>query len=227
MKDPRRDARGEVRPSVAGSAGEALAEERVRSGAEASIAAYPTDLEHPATLTDGRVVFVRPIRPTDADELRRAIAAADPETLHARFLGSPPHNARSIHHLVEVDYLHRLALVACDTAEVGVGVARYEGGSEGDTAEAAVVVDPGWRRVGLGSLLLRDLSQAALQRGFTQFTALILAENRPVLALLRASGLSYSAKTEGGTSRLAIQLDQPPDRHPPEEAGLPRANHRR
>ncbi|MGZ4665972.1 MAG: N-acetyltransferase family protein [Frankiaceae bacterium] len=81
---------------------------------------------------------------------------------------------------------------AFDAADVGVGVARCEGGSDGDTADSAVVVDPGWRRVELGSLLLRDLAQAALHRGITRFTALVLAENRPVLALLRASGRTCS-----------------------------------
>jgi len=171
------------------------------------MAGYPADLEHPATLTDGRAVSIRPIRPTDAVELRSAIAAADPETLHARFLGAAPHDARSIQHLVEVDYVHRMALVAIDSANVGVGVARYQGGSDGDTADAAVVVDQGWRRVGLGSLLLRDLSQAALRRGITRFTALVLAENRPVLALLRASGLPFSGTTAGGTSEFVIRLD--------------------
>lgn len=171
------------------------------------MAGYPAGLEHPATLTDGRVVSIRPIRPTDAFALRLAIATADPETLHARFLGAPPHDARSIQHLVKVDYVHRLALVAFDAANVGVGIARYEGGSDGDTADAAVVGDPGWRRVGLASLLLRDLSQAALRRGITRFTALVLAENRPVLALLRATGLPFSVTTGGGTSECVIRLD--------------------
>lgn len=169
---------------------------------------YPVDLEHLAVLADGREVLIRPIRPGDAVELRRALAAADHATLHARFLGSPPHDEASIRRLVEVDYVVRLALVAFASDGMGVGIARYEGKAGDDTAEVAVVVDAGWRRLGLGSLLLRELGQAALRRGIHRFTALVLAENMPVLAVLRASGLAFSVQTNRGTSEIVIWLDE-------------------
>jgi len=68
------------------------------------------------------------------------------------------------------------------------------------------VVDPGWRRVGLGSQLLRELGEAAARRNINRFTALALADNAPVLALLRASGLPFTLVIENATSRIDITL---------------------
>ena len=168
---------------------------------------YPADLERAAVLADHRDVFIRPIRPDDAAEMRRAIATADAETLYARFLGSSPHGDAAIGRLVEVDYVNRLALVAFAPDGTGVGIARYEGEVGSDTAEVAVAVDPGWRQVGLGSLLLRELGEAAFRRGIRRFTALVLAENRSVLAVLAASGLAFSVEIHSGTSKILMRLE--------------------
>ncbi len=177
---------------------------------------YPRELEHHEVLADGRRVFVRPIRPSDEAELRRNLATADEETLHARFLGSPPHDDASIRRLVEVDYTSRLALVALAPDGTGVGVARYEGQPGSSSAEVAVAVHADWRRVGLGSLLLRRLGRAALPRGITRFTALTLAENRPALSVLRRSGLAFTLEIHGGTSDIIMLLEEPADQVRPD-----------
>jgi GNAT superfamily N-acetyltransferase len=196
------------------------------TGASVDVPGYPVDLEHLAVLTDHREVFVRPIRPGDAAELRRALLAADYETLHERFLGSPPHDQASIRRLVEVDYLNRLALVAFAPDGSGVGVARYEGETGSPAAEVAVAVDAVWRQVGLGSLLLRELGEAAAHRGIRQFTALVLSENRPVLALLRASGRDFSVEIHSGTSDIVMLLEKqtPVATRDPSQAGHDRTD---
>lgn len=167
---------------------------------------YPVDLEHRVLLSDGRDVFIRPVRVTDAEEMRRALADADVETLHARFLGAPPRGEAAIHRLVDLDFVHRLALAAFAPDGHGVGIARYGCETGSRSAEVAVVVDPGWRRVGLGSQLLRELGEAAARRNINRFTALALADNAPVLALLRASGLPFTLVIENATSRIDITL---------------------
>jgi GNAT superfamily N-acetyltransferase len=179
----------------------------VNADSTGDVPGYPIDLEHQAVLADHRSVFVRPIRPGDAAELRRALSTADGQTLHARFVGSPPRGEVSIRRLVEVDYVNRLALVAFAPDGAGVGVARYEDEHGSGTAEVAVVVAAGWRRIGLGSLLLRELGEAALRRGIRRFSALMLADNRPVLAVLRASGLAFTLQVERGTSEILMWLD--------------------
>jgi len=172
-----------------------------------SVGAYPSELETSVVLADGREVFVRPIRPDDADALRGAIEAADYDTLHARFLGSAPTDDASIRRLVEVDYDRRLALVALAADGRGVAVARYEGQPGSTRAEIAVAVDVDYRRVGLGSALVRRLGEAALARGITRFTAVTLAENRPALSVLTGSGLPYTLKISQATAEIVMALD--------------------
>jgi RimJ/RimL family protein N-acetyltransferase len=168
---------------------------------------YPVEFERSLRLRDGRVVRVRPIVPSDAPELARAISSADADTLYRRFLGAPPHVTPALlSRLTTVDYVSRFALVAKDPASGrGVAIARYEPLSEG-VAEIAVAVDPAWRRVGIATSLVRWLAEAAVDRGIHSFGASYLAENRPVAALLAHAGAGKQL-IEQGIAELSIALD--------------------
>jgi len=150
---------------------------------------YPREYERQLMLRDGREVFVRPILPGDAPQLAAAIQAADPETLHRRFLGGPPRLTPAVlTRLTTVDYVRRFAIAAADAATGrGVAIARYETVSDG-LAEVAVVVDPDWRRVGLATALIEMLAEAAFDRDIQVFRATYLAQNRPVAVLLAHAG---------------------------------------
>jgi GNAT superfamily N-acetyltransferase len=169
---------------------------------------YPSELEQLLTLADGREVFVRPIVPADSDALREAIANADPQTIHDRFLGGrPPTDDQTLRHLTTLDYVHRLAIVAFDRRGRGVAIARYEGTSNTDLAEVAVVVDPAWRRIGLASALLRMLADAALKRGITRFSATSYADNIDVHDILSRSGLPHRRIGTGPVVDDIVELD--------------------
>jgi hypothetical protein len=100
---------------------------------------YPPEYERDVRLSDGRTVLVRPIIPADRGPLAYAIRTADPDTVHRRFLGSPPRiTPQLLTYLCTVDYRHRFALVAIDPATgAGIAVARYETTADG-IAEVAV-----------------------------------------------------------------------------------------
>ena len=167
---------------------------------------YPAELEDTLTLPDGRVVQVRPILPSDFDQLVDAIDSADEETLLLRFFTTAPNlSATRIHHLAEVDYASRLALVVLDRDGRGVAVARYEGDAESDTAEVAVTVDPDWRRLGIATTLLARLEGPAVAHGIMRFEALYLPQNRAVAAVF--SNLGYSDQSiEDGIARVDKKL---------------------
>jgi GNAT superfamily N-acetyltransferase len=150
---------------------------------------YPSSYESVVALADGRQVQIRPILPSDAPELAAAIRTADVETLHSRFLGGPPQLTDAVMaELTRVDYVSRFALVA-RARRRGVAVARFgalprsEDGSL--VADVAVAVAPEWRRVRLATALVELLACRAQECGITDFTALFLAENRPVTELAR------------------------------------------
>jgi GNAT superfamily N-acetyltransferase len=167
---------------------------------------YPNDLEETVILTDGRSVRVRPILPSDYEQLSTAAETADQETLLNRFFTSAPHlSAGKLHYLAEVDYESRLALVALDENGHGIAVARYEGHPDADTAEVAVVVDPAWRRNGLASILLARLEPAAAARGITNFEAIYLPQNRAIAGVF--CGLGYSSQhIEEGVAKVDKHL---------------------
>lgn len=191
---------------------------------------YPAEFERRLTLRDGRAVDVRPILPTDAAELGEAIRAADADTLYRRFLGGPPPVTPGVlAYLTVLDYRNRFALVARDPATGrGVAVARYDHVG-GGAADIAIAVDPGWRRAGLATALVHLLGEAALDRGISTFTAVALANNRPVAALVaEAGGASFVAD---GIAELQVALAGPtgpgpaparPRRRSPDQSQAPR-----
>ena len=148
---------------------------------------YPSSYESAVGLAEGRQVEIRPILPSDAPELAEAIRTADAETLHARFLGGAPQLTDAVlDKLTRVDYVRRFALVARSRGR-GVAVARYgvlpRSRDGSPAADVAVTVAPEWRRVGLATALVELLARRAQECGITDFTALFLAENRPVTEL--------------------------------------------
>jgi GNAT superfamily N-acetyltransferase len=146
------------------------------------------------------------------------MAEADEGTLRNRFLGwIPEPSDELVDHLTHVDYGRRLALVAFSPESKGVAIARYEGKPGEDVAEAAVVVDPEWRRVGLGIQLLGLLGRAALQNGIRRFWAAFLGENLAVEGLLRANGLPHTTSVSAGVVEVTVELSPIPGVTPPSE----------
>lgn len=170
---------------------------------------YPREYERDLRLHDGRLVLVRPIVPADAPALAEAIRTADPETLRRRFIGRTPRITQALlSRLTTVDYQHRFALVALDAqTHRGVAITRYEPLSEG-VADVAIAVDPGWRRVGLGTALIEMLAEAALDRGIHSFSAYYLAENRPVAGLLGLAGVAGRQMIKQGLAEFVVALDR-------------------
>jgi GNAT superfamily N-acetyltransferase len=173
---------------------------------------YPDAYDLRLRLDDGRRVHVRPILPSDAAELAQAIRTADPQTLHARFLGAAPHvTPMLLDALTRLDYTTRFALVARARGH-GIAVARYiRLASEPDapvSAEVAVAVAPDWRRVGLATRLLGLLARRANECGISTFTVLFMATNRPVVEL------AYEAHARifiaDGVAQSEIPLDTLP-----------------
>ena len=168
---------------------------------------YPREFERQVSLSDGRVVHVRPVVPGDASALLHAIRAADDATLRDRFLGgAPPTNWLTIRHLVEVDYATRFAVVAFGAGR-GVAIARYESlPDQPGLAEVAVAVDPAWRRVGLATALVRLLAEAAVTRGIARFVMTYFARNVDVASIVTDTGLAHRPRSHAGIVEDAVPL---------------------
>jgi RimJ/RimL family protein N-acetyltransferase len=156
-------------------------------------------------------VAIRPIEPGDRDAFAAAFERLSEESRYRRFLS--PHDPLSeaeLHYLTEVDHHDHEALVAVDpdTGD-GVGVARYVRDLQrSDSAEIAVAVADDWQGRGVGTELLHRLADRAREEGIARFTALVLADNRPMMQLLGDLGEARVVDEGQGAVELAVDLPE-------------------
>ena len=168
---------------------------------------YPSALMHQVPLADGRVVTVRPVLPQDAHAERAFVASLSPAMRHRRFLATMRELPESLlRSLTEIDYRSHLAIVAETVECVGlddedgepciVADARYVLEERGDRAEFAVVVADRWQGLGLGSALIGRLVGEARRRGLARLHGEVLADNAPMIGLVRRPGGRFSPHLE-------------------------------
>lgn len=169
---------------------------------------YPVELAELAFLDDGTEIVFRPILPQDADRLAQMHSRLSQETVYRRFFTAVPRpTAAMLRYFTNVDYHDRLALVA-SIGEGIVGVARYDRLDAGDSAELAVVVEDAWQGHGIGTRLLWRLSAAARERGVRTFEGGVLAENRPMLGLLKVIAEDVEMVLQQGEFHIRIHLSK-------------------
>jgi RimJ/RimL family protein N-acetyltransferase len=160
------------------------------------------------TLRDGSEVRVEPIRPEDKDALARGFEQLSEQSRYRRFLAPMDRlSPTMLAYLTEVDHHDHEALIAFDGGSRDVvGVARYVRG-EGTSAEAAVTVGDDWQGRGLGTALTSLLAGRALEEGIDRFTALLLAENKEMIALLESVGHVTVTGRDSGTLQVEVPLE--------------------
>ena len=165
-----------------------------------------------ATLRDGTEVIIRPVAPDDAPRLQALYSRLSPRSIYYRFLSrakelTPEQAAR----LANVDYDARMAFVATLGPEAEspiIGVARYAEGLEPTVAEAGVVVEDRFQRLGLGTLLLTELVKYARAQGIHTFVGWIHQSNAAILQFIRRSGLPTQSRLESGVWEIRVSLEE-------------------
>lgn len=154
---------------------------------------FDDDYREALVLSDGRRVTLRAyVRPHE--ELRRMLlegfSRLSDDSRHMRFFSGKPRLTESeVDYLVALDGHQHMAIGALeqddDGSVRGVGVARFVRlGPDSTVAEPAVTVVDDAQGLGLGTLLLHRLVQAARERGVTHFRAEFLGQNERVRKLL-------------------------------------------
>ncbi|MGE3268030.1 MAG: N-acetyltransferase family protein [Chloroflexota bacterium] len=173
---------------------------------------YPAELERDVQLRGGRSVRLRPIRPDDAGRLKALHSRLSRETIFSRFFSHlPVLSDERAAYFTTVDYHRRLAIVAVDGQgqdEEILGVARYDNQEDG-SAEMAIVVEDRMQRLGIGSVLLAAIIDAARRRGVRSLIADVLGENRRMLHLLRETHLPYQTQRRQEVIRVTLTLSGP------------------
>ncbi len=166
--------------------------------------------EAPVVLRDGSEVVIRPVREADAVLLADGFARLSTESRHLRFLTAKPVLSEAeLRYFTQVDHHDHEALGAQDpTTGCGLGIARYvRDVDDPQAAEVAVTVTDDWQGKGLGTELLRRLTDRAREEGITRFTALAAAENSAVRPLLQGIGVELQTANAGaGTVEYETEL---------------------
>jgi GNAT superfamily N-acetyltransferase len=173
-------------------------------------------------LPGGRILTVRPIRPTDVagvqqlyhdlsldDRYRRFFSAFHPsDEFVTRWCSAAEHGGFGL-----------VALVSDDAGERLVGEAGYLPLPDGD-GELAITIASSWRGW-LGPYLLDALLEAAAARGIQNLEADVLLENRPMLTLVRSRGYATLAHDDFTVVRAVVATEGRVPSWPP-AAGHPR-----
>jgi acyl-CoA synthetase (NDP forming)/GNAT superfamily N-acetyltransferase len=174
---------------------------------------YPRHWEADVVASDGGVVHLRPILPSDADALVAFHDRLSDRTRYLRYFGAHPHlSPREVERFTVVDHRSRVAFIALLGDEI-IAVGRYEGTAGPDgagvtgPAEIAFVVRDDHQSRGLGSILLEHLTAAARERGVRRFEAEVLAENSQMVRVFRDAGYQVSRQFEDGVMHLEFDVD--------------------
>lgn len=170
-------------------------------------------------LRDGSVVVLRPIRPSDADELRSGFARLSERSRFLRFFSPMQELPDALaERLASIDHLTHRAWVAYDPAAdapppgLGVGVARLiEVADDPRSAEAAVAVTDDYQNRGIGRALIAVLAGTAVAAGYETLLMHVLAENRAMLELARSLGPVRSTRRDGAAIEIHVGLEESSD----------------
>jgi acetyltransferase len=171
---------------------------------------YPNQYIAPFRMRDGREVMIRPIRPEDEPLIVALHAGHSEHTIRMRYFSMVRTLSRdSLIRLCHLDYDREMALTAV-LSENGephlLGVSRYYLHPESGSAEFALVVSDAYQRQGLGRHLMQRLIAIARERGVRRLVGQVLAENIPMLHLLRSLGFSPPVPVEDQVVRVELDL---------------------
>ncbi len=139
---------------------------------------------------------LRPARLEDAAALGALIESLPAHDRRLRFHGAVNGlDEGALRRWAAPDPAHAFALVAAvdrDGRETLVADARYAIDASGDAAEIGLLVSPAWRGRGVGARCIDALRLAAHRAGVRWLYGSVLAENAPMLALLRRRGFTLA-----------------------------------
>jgi acetyltransferase len=171
-----------------------VAPAHIPGAARLAISPYPKEFESTATLRDGTVIRLRPVRPEDEPLLQDLARHMNADDLRLRFFTPVTTLSHQLlARLSQIDYDRAMALIARPAVEgTALGIVRFAADPDNRRGEFAVSVRSDWKGRGLGYLLMTRIIEVARQRGLGEIFGEVLRENDAMLRVARALGFSVT-----------------------------------
>jgi acetyl coenzyme A synthetase (ADP forming)-like protein len=168
---------------------------------------YPAHLESDVVLRNGRTLRIRPVRPDDAEGLKRMFGNLSTESLYSRFFDLRTAEEALRYSPVDVDYDREFGVVG-QVGEDIIAVAHYFAFPRRPTAaECAFTIADQYHGCGIGTKLLEKLAEIARTRGITQFEAEVLPENQRMLDVFLCSGFDATSRSSEGSVHVTFPIE--------------------
>jgi acyl-CoA hydrolase/ribosomal protein S18 acetylase RimI-like enzyme len=169
---------------------------------------YPEELETFKTTKTGLEILLRPVKISDEPLLKEFFYSLSDQSLYRRFLSTKremPHE--DLQSYVVIDYTKEMAILAVlprHGKEEVIGLGQYWINEDNHTAEVAFAVKDTYQNSGVGTELLKYLTQLAKRRGLMGFTAEVLLDNEPMLRLFEKMGFAIEKRVQEGVCELKM-----------------------
>lgn len=162
------------------------------------MAAYPQEWERHLTLSDGRAVFVRPLRPDDEPLYGPFLAAVTADDLRLRLFGPVKHFGHAfLSRFLQIDYDSVMAFIALDEVNGEMlGVVRLHKRPDDESGEYAILVRSDLKAHGLGWRLMQLIIAYGRSKGLRSIEGEVLYENKTMLDMCRALGFEIETAAE-------------------------------
>jgi acyl-CoA hydrolase/ribosomal protein S18 acetylase RimI-like enzyme len=184
--------------------------DRNKTLTESLFGVYPSRMEEIRKF-DGQTVTFRPIKAVDGRLIQEYFYSMDEEDVQARFFGIRRSFFREdMEGMFQIDYIKNFSIVAV-TGEVGfekiIGLGEYAL-EEGTVAEIAFSVSRQWQHLGIASILLEKLSEAARENSLTGLIAYTHSDNKGMVKLFNKLPYKVEAVLEGGMLVLKCNFEE-------------------
>jgi len=163
-------------------------------------------------LRNGTPAVIRAIRPEDKRFLIDVFGQLSGASIFKRFLYKKPRlSDTDLVYLTELDFATHVGLLAVveeDGVDRPVGVGRFVAKTNQSSAEVAFTVHDSYQGLGIATYLLRHLTMIAQMLELREFTADVLPDNKPMLRVLRSSGLAMRMHTSEGVCKIWLSITE-------------------
>lgn len=171
---------------------------------------YPAEHEETFSLKVGDALSVRAIKGEDEPALKTFHENLTSETLRYRFFTSRRHFRHSeMAKFAQIDYQQEMVFIALNKHGEILGEVRTWTDADQVQAEFSVLVGDKAQGIGLGRILMNKMIDYCKQQGTMEMMGVVLADNRPMLALAKKLGFEVLRTAEADVVEIVLPMNAP------------------